>query len=97
MSGYFKLSDDFDGDVNDALMELIEYRKSKGITGIGTIVDSDIDSGPRIELWNGFLEHLKKGDRYFTGLSLADLNEETGIWTDLDKDESPAEGVKENE
>lgn len=63
---YFKLPDDFKGDINNALRELIKYRESKGLSG--AFITSDDADPPKEEkirevhtdiLWEKFLEKTK--------------------------------------
>jgi len=77
----FRLPDDFNGDLNDALEEVIKYRKGKGFTNPNedsTLEYSDdeakiLNSAFNIT-WHHFWEAIKDGVHRFHGhLSIGEL------------------------
>ena len=68
MNCYFRLSDDFEGDLNDALKEVIKYRIEKGYKDLNNIKNQD----PLIkdELWSSFYKEQRKGYKLIGNIAL---------------------------
>ena len=77
----FLLPDDFDGNLNDALEELIKYRKSKGLTNLTEDPDQEYSEEENELLnsvfditWHHFWLNVKDGLHRFHGhLSVGEL------------------------
>lgn len=60
--GYFKLPDDFDGSLKDAMHLLINYEEEKS-----PIEEKKLDPG---ELWSRFYENIKKDKKLLMNMSI---------------------------
>lgn len=77
LNTYFLLPDDFAGDVNDALSELIKYRKAKGLTAMAP-TGFHLEDHPECttedeeKLWADFYAGIAEGYRHVGGMTLAE-------------------------
>jgi hypothetical protein len=64
--GYFKLPDDFEGGFNEAIEEIVKYRRNKQLPNYKNISNGEPNSvvqnndGEIKNLWVGFLDLLKR-------------------------------------
>jgi hypothetical protein len=73
---YFLLPDEFAGDLNDALREVIKYRESVGSKPLPDGPDATKVS--QEELWAGFLKTREEGKRLYGTTSLKEYRD--GEW-----------------
>jgi len=67
----FQLPDDFKGNLNDALLEVINYRINNAVIGKERDVSEfNKDVKP---LWGRFLENLEKGNKLTCDVALSEL------------------------
>ena len=67
---YFLLPDDFNGDLNDALEEIVKYRKDnkhKEFSG------PDASFATQTVIWNGFQEAVDEGYKLHGAVALSEL------------------------
>lgn len=76
---YFLLPDDFDGDLNDALLELVKYRKEKGFSSPS--VNEKPSRG-----WDRFVDAVENGFRLDGGLAFVERN--NNEWVEIGYDVS---------
>lgn len=78
-NGYFLLPDDFEGNYNDALEELLKYRRMDNI-----VVKEGLDDRTTQEdIWNKFLEIILQDKKTLGGYSLTKHNKETNTMEDF--------------
>ena len=84
----FKLPDDFDGNLNEAIGEIIKYRESKGLKGMPDQIDEDRSTDP-VSMWNDFLRDVDEG-YCCSGLFALGETKEGGLWeASLEDEETP--------
>ncbi len=81
---YYKLPDDFTGTFEDAILDYVEYRRSKGYPAnsphsVPLTEDMTIDS-----MWETFLIALENTEyKSIVGCSMSQLNPYDNTWIDL--------------
>lgn len=77
MNIHFLLPDNFNGNLNDALEEIIKYRKSKNLTKYKAI---ELDRDDKISRWQTFLSVIQEGFRLYGGIFVGEWNSENKKW-----------------
>lgn len=86
---YFLLPDDFDGDSNDAIRELLKYRESKKLSDFNYVSkDNKKFNTPWAELsddekWNRFYDLLIDGYKHVGAILFSEYDPKTKKWTKL--------------
>lgn len=89
LNGYFLLPDDFEGGLNDALREMIEYRETnnfmahpsnKNLTELLLIPDEDIEQSKN--LYSNLMIHMQEetGKRLSYAYSICRLSDDKKSW-----------------
>jgi hypothetical protein len=82
MSFVFELPEDFNGTINDALLELIKYRKTHKDN---ELLDNKPISLPD-KIWEGFLAAHEKGYKLHGAVGIHKLKDDN-TWEDVEKQE----------
>jgi len=85
LNSYFLLPDDFDGDVNDAIQCLLEYRKNRNLTEFKNDNSSDKpwEELSQNEKWERFCEATQKGLRHTGSACFSEFDDNTKEWRSL--------------
>jgi len=83
LNTYFQLPDSFEGDVNDAIEELLKYRKEKKLSSFKLNEEpaKDWDDMTQPEKWNYFCEAIKDGYKHVGHASFSEFAD--GDWNKL--------------
>lgn len=73
---YFKLPKDFNGDLNDAIQALLDYRRGEKNHQI------DYTYNPEISLYENWLEMVNTTDRVLFGKTSLSKIDENNLWED---------------
>jgi hypothetical protein len=78
MNIHFLLPDDFDGNLNGALLEIIKYRRSRQSPDYPS--KNILTYDDKKDLWNGFLKAKDEGFKLYGGAFLGEWDENTLTW-----------------
>lgn len=69
---YFKLSDDFEGGLNEALEEYIKYRKENNLLRVPEYIKEKVHN---IDMWDQFYNDVQEGNNVSGNFTLSELND----------------------
>ena len=82
---YFKLPDNFEGDENDAIEEMLKYRRSEKNH------EKDFKFDPNIPVYDNWWNMVNTTDRVLFGeFDVAELDTDKYEWVSIISDEDPA-------